>query len=88
MTTTIACLLVGLGLVLDALNVIWSYRSARKNEFKSGIILIPVILYVAGVLLIVPWTPVWMPIMWVFIVTVFHIICYTILPALFDRLRK
>lgn len=86
MTTVLGILTFASGLILDGLNIVWGFQSARGRAFRSGIILIPLILYVFGG--IVLWHDKGLRFIIVFVVAMllFHASCYQILPWFFDLL--
>lgn len=49
---TVGVLLLCAGLFLDWLNVRWGYTSAKGEQFKSGVLIVPAILYIVGVLVL------------------------------------
>ncbi len=88
MHETLGILFFAVGLLLDGINLVWGFQSARGKPFKSGIILIPLFLYVGGGLLLCSHRGPRFLILVVLGMTVLHALCYQILPWLFDLLFR
>lgn len=86
MMNTLALLTAGIGAMLDVLNLFWGFRSARGTSRQSGILFLPALFYVVGVLLAPAES---------FLgdhkatacaaLVLLHLLCYFVVPAIFDR---
>ena len=80
-------LIIAIGALLDLLNIWWGFESATKPYFKSGIILVPFVLYVLGSLLAYEYVSgVFTFFGFLGAAFVVHLSCNQLLPYLFDRL--
>jgi len=88
MTVTIVLgfVLFALGLILDSLNIAWGFQSARGKAFRSGIILIPLILYALGSLALWHERGIRFIMVIIVVMLVVHALCYQLLPWVFDLL--
>lgn len=77
--------LVLLGLLMDAINVWWGYRTARGPDRRSGLALVPALLYVAGVLVADLGVSPGAKIGAAAGAVILHVACYQLIPAVFYR---
>ena len=75
-----------LGLILDSLNLRWGYLSACGKDYKSGMIIIPAVLYIIGILILMRNVSWWQILALSFLAIIFHALCCQIVPIFFDKL--
>lgn len=75
-----ACLIMGL--LMDALNVWWGYRTARGHDWRSGLAIVPALLYIAGVLVADLGVSLGARLGAVVGAVILHVACYQLIPAL------
>lgn len=85
MNNILGIILVFSGLAFDLLNIFFAWKSAKTGKHKSGIILIPIILYVSGIRLIDIDTLYFRKFILISLGVGVHFLCYFILPGLFSR---
>ena len=81
-------LLLLLGFVLDGLNLYWGYTTAKGLSYKSGMILVPAILYALGVAACFRQYEISFQTMLCLAFTFWHICCFSIVPSLLDHLYE
>lgn len=77
-------LLGAIGLFLDGCSVLWAYQTARTGIEKSGFAIVPFVFYLVGILLI-SWGDLAKIIVAAIIAGIFHLFCWQLIPAIFDR---
>lgn len=75
-----------LGLILDLFNILWGYRSARGIDYKSGIFIIPAVLYCVGASMCIRPFGSSIHLISTFALVVLHLFCFGLIPAVFDKI--
>ncbi len=87
-TVVLGILLGAIGLFLDGCSIVWAYQTARTGIEKSGLAVVPFLLYLVGILLIF-WGDLAIIIVATIIAGVLHLSCWQLIPSVFDRsIRK
>jgi hypothetical protein len=79
---------IGIGFLLDAITMYWGYRSSRRYEYKSGIIIVPLLFYYFGVAVAPDGYLSRRRLVGAVGFTLLHLFCYFIVPGIFSKLFR
>ena len=83
---SISVVFVAVGLFLDGCNLVWGYQSTREGSGRSGIAVIPFLLYLIGITAVCWGSFFPKGLMCVVLAGMLHVFCWQVMPAVFDKL--
>lgn len=84
MIVTIGYLFLVIGLLLDAISLVWGVSSAITGAYKSGVLFIPLVFYGAFLVMAAPALNIDWKLLMIGFLTM-HLLCNQVIPAICDK---